>query len=138
MTTIAINGTVSVSEDCGGCSGGAAETSIEFGDACGSISAPVHTGLAKRTIAAASPSWVTLSGVGVLDTVTRGQFLFLKVNAPALVRLTYDDGVGGDVLVVLPVDALAPLILCLQGAKFLKGVEVQGSCTVHYLVSGQS
>ena len=138
MTTIAINGTVSVSEDCGGCSGGAADTTIEFGDACASISAPVHTGLAKRSVATPAPGWAALSGVGAGDTVTRGQFIFLKVNAPVLVRLTYDDGVGGDVLVVLPVDALAPLILCLQGAKFLKGVEVQGSCTVHYLVSGQS
>lgn len=138
MTTIAISGTVSVSEDCGGCSGGAAETTLTFGDACGSISAPVHSGLAKRTVSVTAPSWVTLSGVGEADTVTRGQFLFVKANAPVLVRLTYDDGAGGDVLVVLPVDTLAPLVLSFQSAKYLKQVEVQGSATIQYLVSGQS
>jgi len=139
VTTIALNGTVSVSEDCGGCSGGAADTMIEFGDACGSISAPVHTGLAKRLVATPAPGWVALSGVGATDTVTRGQFLFFKASAPVLVRLTLDDGSGGDVVLdPLPIDTLAPLILCFQSAKFLKLLEVQGSGTVHYLVSGQS
>lgn len=137
MSSITISGSISLSEDCGGCAS-ADDLSVELAGACGALPAPVHTGLAKRTVSVTSPSWLTLSGVGEDDAVTRGQFLFLTTNAPIAIRCTVDDGSGGDVLQVQDVDPAAPLLKAFPAAKHLKLLEVQGSATIRYLVSGQS
>lgn len=136
MSSVVISGSLTVSEDCGCDSVG--DTSVELAGACGSLPAPVHTGLSKRTVAVTSPSWLALGEVGATRTVTHGQFLFLKTNAPISIRCTVDDGAGGDRLFIVDVDSAAPFLLAFPPAKYLKLLEVQGSATIQFLVSGQS
>lgn len=136
MSSVTISGSISLSEDCG-CDS-ASDLSVELASACGAIPAPVHTGLCKRTVAVTSPTWLALGEVGATRTVTHGQFLFLKTNAAISIRCTVDDGSGGDRLFIVDVDNAAPFTLAFPPAKYLKLLEVQGSATIQFLVSGQS
>lgn len=93
------------------------------------------TGVQTRNLNSPS-AYVVLSGVGPDDTVTRGDTLYVFAPQPILVRITTDDGVGGDVVSVLPLDGL--MILEINQVRYLKLLEAQGACNgVEYFVSGQ-
>ncbi len=92
----------------------------------------VASGVLARALA--SGSFVPLQGVGPADTVTRGTFLYLKSNSAIDLRITTDDGSGGDVVAVLPPAGF--FALELSASKYLKLLEAKGSATIEYFVSG--
>lgn len=96
------------------------------------------TGVLTRRVAQAGPGFLTLSGVGALDTVVRGDFLYLRCDSQLLLRLTQTDPLNpsGDPLVrelyvsglvVLEFPPSSPLVL----------LEAQGSATIEYAITGQ-
>lgn len=101
----------------------------------GSKSFQVATGILQLTLATNS-AYQTLPGVGAAPAVTHGDTLYFFTSTPILIRLTTDDGSGGSVVSVLPLDGL--FIHEFQTAKFLKLLEANGSGAIEYFVSGQS
>jgi hypothetical protein len=89
------------------------------------------TGVLSRTISSPS-AFIDLGEPG--NAVTKATFLYLKSDAPLDVRLTTDDGSGGDVVAVVPVEGLC--LLEFSSSKHLKLLEVQGSGRLEYFVSG--
>lgn len=96
----------------------------------------VATGVLYRSVNVSSPSFGALQGVGATDTVTKGDFLYIKSSGPVLLRLTQDDGSGGNNVRLLDIDGLT--VLEFSTSKHLKLLEVQGMATIEYFVSGQS
>ncbi len=137
MSSVSISGAISVGEACAtGCDGaGDATEQLGLGP-CGGRSAPAHTGFARRTIVVLPPSWLALGEVGATATVKQGDFLYLRTNAPISIRLTVDDGAGGTRTYVEDVESL--VLKTFPTGKPLELLEVQGSATIVFLVSGQS
>jgi hypothetical protein len=95
----------------------------------------VATGILELSLNTPS-AYQTLPGVGAAPGVTHADTLYFFSDAPVLLRLTTDDGAGGSVLSVLPVDGL--VVLEFQAAKFLKLVEAEGTSPIEYFASGPS
>lgn len=94
----------------------------------------VATGILQRNLNSPN-AFADLQGVGADDTVTKGSFLYLKASTDLIVRITTDDGVGGDVEAEIPVSG-GPLLLPFQASKFLKALAAKGSGTLEYFVCG--
>lgn len=93
----------------------------------------VSTGVMSRILNA--PSFATLSGVGASDTVTKGDTLYFRTNAPMELRLTFVDPDGGsDIVSVVPIYGLGFLEFPPTGT--LKLLEAKGNGQIEYLVSG--
>lgn len=96
--------------------------------------ANVDTGIQSRNLNSPS-SYATLSGVGATDTVTQGNFLYLRTKVPMLVQLVVNNPAGGTVTVTgIPINGL--LILEFDATRYLVGLSVQGSGYVEWFVSG--
>lgn len=96
-------------------------------------SAPVST-FQKPSVSSPS-SYAALDGIGTGSTVTKANFLYLRTDAPFLLRITFDDGAGGNVVVTgIPVDGL--FVQETQANKFIKLLEAQGTGVVEYFASG--
>lgn len=89
------------------------------------------TGILRRAIASPS-AFVTLEGVP--GTVAQAGFLYVRCDSPIDLRLTYDDGAGGDTVSVVPVHG--PLLQEMPAAKFLKLLEAQGTAAIEYMLTG--
>lgn len=100
--------------------------------------APVNTGKVVRNLVGGGTgaSYVTLRGVGSSDSVTKGTLLYLRTVTQGLVRMTTDDGSGGDVVAVLPIRGL--LVLEFDPTRFLKLLEADFGGTIEYAVSGDN
>lgn len=95
-------------------------------------SAPVSV---KSVRNLSSPStYATLRGIGDGEDVAQATFLFLQTDNSIDVRVTCDDGSGGDVVSVVSVDGL--LIMEKPANKFIKLLEAQGTGVVEYFASG--
>jgi len=82
-----------------------------------------------------SPSaFAALDGVGTSETVTQGNFLFLRTTSPFQLRLTTKADSGPDVVAVIPVQGLA--IIEFPTGNYLLLLEAKGSGTIEYVVSG--
>lgn len=144
-------GTLGVSEGCGGafpsasgcgsapspgcgCGGAAGDLQFAVGFRCPVQASAVADSL-KRSINSPG-SFVPLSAVGPTGDVTHGELLYLTSNAPISLRLTTDDGLGGDVVAIREISSL--VLQDFPPAKFLKGLEVKGIATIAYLVTGPS
>lgn len=93
----------------------------------------VASGVLTRTIASPS-AFAVLSGLGSTDSVTQATALYFKCNAPMLLQITSDDGVGGSVVAVVPV--AGPFVLETPDLLFIKGLACKGSGPIEYLVAG--
>jgi len=83
----------------------------------------------------ASPSaYVALDGVGAGEAVTQGNFLYLKTNAPIVIRMTTKVAVGPNLVAEIPVYGL--LILEVPDANYILLLEAQGAGTLEYFISG--
>jgi hypothetical protein len=91
------------------------------------------TGILQRTITSAV-AYVQLADVGANGTVTQANTLYLKSAGPIDVRLTCDDGVGGNVVSEYQQDGMS--LLEFSDVKFLKMVEVRGSAQIEFFASG--
>lgn len=94
--------------------------------------APVSTGLQVRSLA--SPSAYVALDVGTNQAVTKANFLYVRTEAPFLLRVTYDDGAGGSIVSVVPVDGL--FVHEAPGDKFIKLLEAQGTGVIETFASG--
>lgn len=92
------------------------------------------TGILELNLNTPTNTYQTLPGVGAAPGVTKADTLYFFCDSPVLLRLTTDDGAGGNVLSVLPVDGLCTLEF--WGTRFLKLVEAQGNSPIEYFASG--
>lgn len=90
------------------------------------------TGILRRAIA--EVAFTTLAEPG--DTVTEANFLYFRTDAPLSLRLTTDDGVGGDVLATMTIQGL--VVIEFNNDNFLKQLEVLGTANVEYFTSGNA
>lgn len=121
-------------------------TDVALGRAMFQISLALKSGAGYKPFAVASgfitlglnsPSaYVELQGIGGTTGVTHADTLYLFAYQPILIQLTTDDGSGGDVVSVVPVDGL--VVLEFQSTKFLKLLEAKGAAQVEYFASGPS
>lgn len=109
-------------------------TALALKGGAGSKPFQVATGFLQLTIS--NSSYQTLPGIGTAPAVTHADTLYFFSGSPILVRLTTDDGAGGDVLSVIPVDGL--VILEFNAQRFLKLLEVLGAAPIEYFASGNS
>lgn len=79
-------------------------------------------------------AYVTLSGIGATDTVTRGELLYLRTNVPMNIRITTKQTPGPDLVQVSKVNGL--LIQEFPSAQYLVLLEAEGSGQIEYFVSG--
>lgn len=94
------------------------------------------TGVLQRQIATAPGVYVTFGEVGTGASVPKANTLYMKSNGPVLVRLTTDDGLGGSVVAIVPLNGA--MLVEFDDTKFLKLLEASGSALVEYFASGQS
>jgi len=94
----------------------------------------VATGVLTRNLQVAAPAFATLDGVGPAATVTQGDFLYFKCDGQLVLRLTTDDGGGGQDVQTVPVHGLA--VLEFPTTRPLELLEAQGTGKIEYLVSG--
>lgn len=91
----------------------------------------VATGVLQMNLASPS-AFVALAGVP--STVSQVDTLYIRTSDNVDVRITTDDGVGGNVVTTIPCIGL--LVLEFQTLKFCKLVEVKGTATLEYVASG--
>lgn len=91
------------------------------------------TGLLSRNIN--SPSlYVELTAIGSARDVEEADFFYFRTNADTfMVRLTFDDGSGGDSVQELPL--AGELLIQINPDRFLKKAEVKGTGTITYFAS---
>lgn len=99
-------------------------------------SADRMTGVLSRRINSAA-AFVPLQGVGPTDTVTQGDFLYLKCDNAIDLRLTVDDGAGGQTVITLE-GIRGLVILEFDTTQPLELLEAQGVTALEYFVSGPS
>ncbi len=100
----------------------------------GGLSYGAATGILRQRLNSPS-TFLQLHGVGTGEVVSQGLFLYLKSDQAIRVRLTFDDGLGGDEVAIL---SSTRLILGLQfePTLFLKKLEARGSAVLEYFVCG--
>lgn len=81
-----------------------------------------------------SAVYVDLLVVGATGTVTKANTAYLKVNSPMMIRATYDNTPDPDIVSEFPLSGT--WIIEPGDTKYLKKVEVKGSGSVEFLVSG--
>ena len=116
--------------------GGRITIPLSFGQGTDGLAFNVATGILSRNVQSLS-SFVPLQGVGDTDTVTKGAFLYFKSSTDIELRITLDDGVGGDKVIDGITVNGGPFIWPFSSSKFLKLLEAKGSGQVEYFVCGQ-
>lgn len=96
------------------------------------------SGVLTRRVATLPLAWTVLTGVGSDDSVQRGDTLYIRSDAPLMLRLSR-------------VDPLAPLGPPIEFEVYIQGLyvmefapgsplvklEAQGAATIEYLITGQ-
>ncbi len=138
MGAIEISGTLTLGDACGvsACGSETGDTTIPLGfGGCCSRPAAVSAWIPSQAVASPA-AFVTLPNVGPTATVKQADFLYLRANAAIEVRITSDDGAGGQVAALLPPTDF--LMMTFSATRPLELLEVRGSATIAYLVSGPS
>lgn len=137
MGQISLSGTIVAGPPCGGCCDGfgGTATTIPLSLSTTPKNFGAATGTIQQQVNVASPSFGVLHGVGAGETVTKADVLAFKTASPLVLRLTTDDGSGGDVVAVVPVQG--SIVWEFPTNLFLKKLEVQGSGQIEYFLSGQ-
>ncbi len=126
MSTVAISGTISAGpQGSSGFPAGIASFAIATTPDPKSFSVS-----ASGIKALNSTSFLELAGLGTDQDVTNCDFLYLKATSPITVRLTQ---AGGDVQLIT---IQGTLILEFPSTAYLNLVEIKGSSTVEYFLSG--
>lgn len=118
---------------CGEGSFPSAQTTVAGGvgpSACGGKPYSAASGLQVRTVNVASPTYLELAGVSPDGTVVKADTLYFKASAPVTLRLTTEDAA----VEVAPIGGL--LVREFPPGKALTLLEIQGSATIEYFVSG--
>lgn len=80
-------------------------------------------------------AFVAIGSIGASGDVTRAEFLYLAGEGVLDVEFTTDDGLGGNVVAVIPLDA-GPAMWPFPSTKYLKGLRVRGSGRLAYFAAG--
>lgn len=84
-----------------------------------------------------SPSaYVALDGLGSAETVTQGNFLYLRTTSPLNIRLTTKADSGPDVVAIIPLQGV--MIIEFPTPNYLLLLEAKGVGLVEYFASGNS
>lgn len=135
MSALNLTGALTAGPSSGGETFPGTSMQVPLAFAEGSKTLGAATGILTKTISSPA-AYVALTGVGALNTVTQGSFLYFKGRGTFLLRLTTDDGVGGTVVSVVPVQGM--LMVEFPTTRPLELLEVQGSGLIEYFVSGAS
>lgn len=81
-------------------------------------------------------SYVALPSIGTGGDVTKVDTLYIRSSSEVSLQLTTDDGAGGDVVAIIPLDG--GILLEFPTTKYLKLLELKGSATIEYFASGQA
>ena len=135
MSGITLTGTLTLGDSSCGCGGIAADTTyvLGFGACAKTATVSLGTGSTKRAVNSPG-SFVPLEGPGT--TIRRCDFLFLNADSTIDLRLTLDDGSGGDVVSTIKHKGL--LMKEFDPSYYLKLVEVKGVAQIAYLATGAS
>lgn len=134
MSQIILDGTLTVAPPGSGvCGFPNGAVSIPLGLSPSPKQSVVRSGPDVRQVSSPS-AYVQLTGVGSSDAVTRGNTVYLKTNSPFMVRATFDNTPDADIEAEFPVSGV--WVLESGDTKYLKKVEVKGSGSVEFLVSG--
>ena len=94
----------------------------------------VSTGILAAALASPS-AFVTLAGIGASSIVTKGDTLYLRSADEVTLRITTDDGVGGNVVATITIQGT--VLLEFSATKFLKLLEAKGTVSsFEYFASG--
>lgn len=135
--TVTLSGTVSLGDACGlsGCGESSDLTvGLGFGSCCTRQAA--RSGGSQERVLNSPNAFVALPALGPSGDVTQGDFLMIRANAPVEVRLTTDDGLGGQTVIDPFVTDL--VLMTFGTSRLLELIEVKGSAVLAYLVSGPS
>jgi hypothetical protein len=80
-------------------------------------------------------AFTAISSIGAGGDVTRGEFLYVASEGTLDLELTTDDGSGGNVVAVVPIDS-GPTMWTFPSTKYLKGLRVRGVGRLIYFVAG--
>lgn len=82
----------------------------------------------------ASPGAFVALDVGPSQSVTQANFLYCRSEAPFDLRITFDDGAGGNTVSTIPVNGV--FAIEVSDSKFIKLLEAQGTGVFEYFASG--
>jgi hypothetical protein len=117
----------------GDCSFPSGITNIAFGTSPNTLPAPVS---AYNQVSLNSPSaFQTLPGLGPTSTVTQGNFLYVRSNAPVLLQLVYFTA-SGNVTVVIPLYGPFVWQVPQSPSYYLVSAAIEGTAQVEFYVSG--
>ena len=134
MSSINLTGALIAGPSSGGETFPGSSLTVPLSFVDGAKTAGAATGILTKTVASPSPAYAALSGVGPAETVTQGSFLYFKGRGSFVLRLTTDDGSGGTVVTMVPVQGM--LMIEFPTIRALELLEVQGSGLIEYFVSG--
>lgn len=81
-------------------------------------------------------TWVTLPNIGEDGDVTHADVFALSCEGTIELELTTDDGAGGTVVAVIPVQGI--YLSTFFAPKYLVGVRVRGNSQIIYMATGPS
>lgn len=79
-------------------------------------------------------AFIPLGGLGAGEEVTKATLFFAKTSGALTLRVTFDDGSGGDTVSI--VEASGLFVAEASTSKYIKLVEAKGNATIEYFASG--
>ena len=130
---VEISGGLSAGAPAGcGCGDASLVFPFEFPGGCSGKPFTVST-QGGRTII--SPvTYVSLPNIGTGGDVTKADLFAFRGEGTVELELTFDDGIGGTTVVVVPMQGL--YFQAFGAPKYLVGVRVRGNSTISYFASG--
>jgi hypothetical protein len=127
MGTLKVSGNIEGSNSGSGVGYSRFDTDLNYASAFAA-----GTGLVERTYASPN-AFVSLGAIGTGAEVESADFLFVKTTDAFTLEITYDDGVGGNVVVVQPMNRV--LMITTPETRRIKLVRVKGTGTLTYFAS---
>jgi len=96
------------------------------------------TGAQQRSVSVTigGATWVTLSGIGATDTVTKADFFYMRCDSMLLVEVTQATPSGTPLVATRYLQG--PMMLQSPSGYEITLVRVQGSATLEYHAEGQA
>lgn len=132
--SIEISGGLTSGAGCGCADGAMLDFPFDFPGSC--TGRPYQTITSGGRTLVSAVTWVTLPNIGTGGDVARADLFALKCEGTIELELTTDDGVGGTVVSVVPVQGI--YFSTFFAPKLLIGVRVRGNSTIKYMASGPS
>lgn len=96
------------------------------------LSFDAASGVVEQRINSPDPAFIELYAA---RAVAQGAFLYVRADAKIVLRITHDDGAGGDTVILVPVHGL--VLLEFPEDQPLTLLEAQGVALLEYFVAGR-